>query len=316
MGDKMATKGTEIHALEQKIRIIAETLYELGTIKNPSRKEFAIFAQISYDRLKAAWSSGRLSIALEEKIVAAGGFDQADPTWSDQSVPPMNRYQPDNHEYLGRDTVASFREMLRRRHGVAPDIARVVDERPRLVDSNLMTFAFSDSGQGTAFGQPAPLFFTIVLEPGYHPSGFIYGFRRIRLRLRFNEKSGVRIKDRLACGKSVEIGAAILTARGDEHHSEWHLQAETVMLKGEFVTRDDPLCSLIGFGNDERFEAEISVRPLDGTLVDQDGVELGPINKRRIVELLSAKRLSDAYDSQGWISLGIQTLRIIRGDRE
>jgi hypothetical protein len=310
----MASKGTEIHALEQKIRIFAETFHELGMIENPSRTEFARFAGIKYERLKAAWSSGRLSTELEEQLAKLGEFSRSDPCWIDQSILPKSRSMSDL-EYPGRDTVVNFRAMLRRRLGLTPDIVRVKDERPRLRDSNLMTFSVSDLGQHTALDQPVSLFFTMVLEPGYHPSGLIYGFRRIRLRLKFGEESDIRVKDRLAHGTAVEIAGAILTARGGEHHSEWFLHAETVMLQGEFATKEKPLCNLIGFYIDEHFEADVSVRLLDGTLVDQRGVELGSTNKRRIIEALSAKKISNALDSQGWLSLGVQKLTIMRGDR-
>jgi hypothetical protein len=312
---RMATKGTEVHALEPKIRALAETLHATGAIPSPSRREFARFAGISYDRLKAAWGSGRLSVDLQKKLATAGGFEHSNPTWFDPNVPPRDRSKSDTADYVGRDTVSNFRSMLLKRHGIAPDIVRVFDDRPRLLDSNLVTFTVEDSGQGTTLGQPASLFFAMVLEPGYHDSGFIYGFRRVRLRLKFDEKSRIRIKNRLAHGKGLKIGSAILIARGDEHHSEWFLEAEATMLQGEFATRSDPLCNLTGFSIEEHFEAEVSVRLLDGTLVGHDGVELGPINKRRIVEILSAKKLAATPDSQGWLSLGRQTLRIIRGDR-
>jgi hypothetical protein len=311
----MASRGTELHALEQKIRIIAETLYELGIIKNPSRREFAHVAGINYDALKAAWSSGRLSPELQEKIAQVGGFDQTDPCWNDPSVQPNKRSMSDSADYPGRDTVANFRHMVRRRHALVPEIIKVKDERPRLLDSNLMTFAVGDLGQGGALDQPASLFFTVVLEPGYHPSGFTYGFRRIRLRLNFEEKSSIRMKDRLACGSAVEIAGAILTTRGDEHHSEWFLEVETSMLQGEFASKDSALCNLTGFFVGEQFEADVSVRLLDGTLVGQEGVELGSINKKRIIEILSAKKLPNVPGSQGWLSLGVQKLTIVRGDR-
>jgi hypothetical protein len=312
---EMGTKGTEFHALELKIRALAETLHEKGAILNPSRPEFARFANINYDRLKAAWANGRLSVDLHEKIVKAGGFERSDPTWFDPNVSPKDRSKSDTADYPGRDTVSNFSAMLRKRHGIAAEIVRVVDDRPRLLDSNLLTFTVEDSGQGTTLGQPASLFFAMVLEPGYHESGLIYGFRRVRLRLNFDEKSRIRLKNRLAHEKDVKIGSAVLVARGDEHNSEWFLEAEATMLQGEFATRSDPLCNLTGFGIEEQFEAEVSVRLLDGTLVGHDGIELGDNNKRRIVEILSAKKLADAPDSQGWLSLGRQKLRIIRGDR-
>ena len=50
----MATKGKEVHALEKKVRIIAETLCELGQINSVSRSHFARAVDIDYQALKTA----------------------------------------------------------------------------------------------------------------------------------------------------------------------------------------------------------------------------------------------------------------------
>jgi hypothetical protein len=178
-----------------------------------------------------------------------------------------------------------------------------------------MTFKVGDSGKGIARDKPASLFFAIAVEPGYHPTGFTYGFQCVRLRLTFNEESGVRVQDRLASGKPVAIGTAVMYAHGDEYHPAWLLKTEAAMLQGEFATEDAPLCNLIGFNFDEQFEAEVSARLLDGTLVGQGGIELGNVNKRRVLAILSAKKLPGVADSQGWLRLGVQALRISREDR-
>lgn len=314
-GPDMATRGIEVHALERKVRVIAETLHEVGRIPNPSRRDFATYAKVSYDRLKAAWSSGRLSPELQEKISAAAGFDHIDSTWADQNVSPSDRSKPDGPTYPGRDTVENFRHMLRHRHGLAAEVVRVVDSRPLLLDSNLLTFTLEDSGQGSRLDQAASLFLTMVLEPGYHSTGLIYGFRRVRLRLKFAPKSGIRILDRLAMGSVIRFGTATLIARGDAHHSEWFLETDASALRGEFRTQEQPLCSLLGFKIEEQFDAEVSVRLMDGSLVNKDGSELSSPNKKRIIEILSAKKLAGVADSQGWLSLGLQTLTVSRGDR-
>jgi hypothetical protein len=101
----MATKGKEFHALEMKVRIMAETLCEAGTINSGSRRHFASFAGVDYDTLKAAWRSGRLSNELNEKLALAAGFDSTDPCWIDENVDPMQRSSTDGASYPGRDTV-------------------------------------------------------------------------------------------------------------------------------------------------------------------------------------------------------------------
>jgi hypothetical protein len=74
----MATRGIEVHSLEKKIRIVAETLHELGKQPSVSRLAFANSAGIDYDTLKAAWRTGRLSAALIKQIAVAAGFDPDD----------------------------------------------------------------------------------------------------------------------------------------------------------------------------------------------------------------------------------------------
>ena len=313
----MATKGKEIHALEVKIRIMAETLCELGDIKSVSRKDLADFAGVDYDTLKAAWRLGRLSDELSEKLARAVRFDRADPSWIDGNVAPMDRSRADNPTYAGRDTAAAFTAMLRRRHDLSGigTFVRVANDRPRLIDSNLATFSIEDSGQGAVLGEPAPLFFSIVVEPGYYPEGVEYGFQRLRLRLIFDEQSRGRIRGRLAQEKNVMINGAFLEVRGSDHNPEWFLHVRDSVLQGEYSSTDSPLCSLTSSQIGEKFRAEISVRPMDGTLVSVDGGPLLDAQKKRIIELLCAKKLPGSMDTQGWITLGWQELRIVRADR-
>jgi hypothetical protein len=313
----MATKGREVHALEKKIRVMAETLQELGEVPFGSRRDFAAKVGIDYQTLKTAWRSGRLSAALEQKLADAAGFDFSNPTWVDDNVDPAARMTADNQAYPGRDTATAFRTMLRRAHDLpGSGIAiRVLNERPQLIDSNLASFSVEDSGQGSILGEPTPVFFSVAISRGYHPAGIVYGFRRVRLRLVFNETSQGRVQYRLGVHPVIEIGDARVEVRGTDYHPEWFLHVENTVLDGEYSTRDDPLCLLNGLQMDEEFCAELSVRPLDGTLVAVDGTVLPELQKRRIIERLSAKKLPGVQDTQGWLSLGVQRLRIVRADR-
>jgi hypothetical protein len=312
----MATRGIEVHALQKKTRIIAETLCELGKIPAPSIPDFARFAQIDYDTLKTAWRSGRLSIELQEKMATAAGFHTSDHTWLDTDVDPMLRSSPDGPAYPGRDTAAAFRAMLRRQLELpgTGTLIRIKNSRPQLVDSNLASFSVADSGQGAALGEPNPLFLCLVLEPGFHPRGIAYGFQRVRVRLVFDAGSQARIKHRLGHATTVKINGAFLEVRGGEHHPEWFLHVPDVVLKGEYVTTENPLCLLADTYIGEEFRAEVAVRPMDGTVVAVDGKPLLEAHKRHVLELLCAKRLPGTSDSQGWVSLGVQRLRIVRAD--
>jgi hypothetical protein len=313
----MASKGKEIHALEKKIWVIAETFCELGRMQRASRKQFAIGAGIDYDALKTAWAAGRISVELERKIADSAGFDPADPTWVDQNVDPILRGASDNDRYVGRDTAVNFRAMLRRRLDLpgTGTLVRVVNDRPHLADSNLATFSVDDSGQGGLLGDPAPMFLSVVLDRGYLPSGVVYGFRRMRFRFVFDEDSPTRVRQRLGKEKVVEINGATITERGTEHHPEWVLAVDTAILEGEYASRAHPLCVLEGSPLGEEFTAELSVRPMDGSLLGVQGGPLSDISKRRIIAHLCAARLPGTPDTQGWVSLGRQRLRVLRGDR-
>lgn len=313
----MASRGVEIHSLQRKVRIMAETLYELGKLKTPSIPSFAKFVDVDYDTLKTAWRSGRISLDLQEKMAKAAGFSTSDSSWLDSDIDPALRSATDGLTYPGRDSAAAFRTMLRRQSELpgAGTLVRIRNERPDLVDSNLASFSVADSGQGALLGDSNPLFLSIVLEPGFHPKGIKYGFQRVRLRLAFGKQSQVRLKERLGHGSAVRINGATLEVRGGEHYPEWFLQVPEAVLKGEYITADDPLCVLADSQLGEEFSAEIAVRPMDGTVVALDGRPLLEAQKKHIIELLCLKRLPGASDTQGWISLGIQRLRVVRADR-
>lgn len=311
----MATRGTEVHALQKKVRAIAETLFEAGKIGAASMPEFAEFANIDYDTLKTAWRSGRLSGDLQERMANAANFKVSDPTWVDSDIDPSLRSSPDSLSYPGRDSAPAFRAMLRRQlelPGIGA-MVRIRNNRPQLVDNNLASFSIDDSGQVASLDESNPLFLSLIIEPGFHPKGFKYGFQRVRVRLVFDVASQARIKNRLGQSAAVKLNGAILEVRGSEHHPDWFLHVPDAALKGEYVTTE-ALCLLTDSYIGEEFRAEIAVRPMDGTVVAIDGKPLLEAHKRHVLELLCAKRLPGLSDSQGWVSLGTQRLRVVRAD--
>ena len=317
--DAMGARGKAIHALEPKIRIMAEVMKELGRIEELSIPEFAHSASIDYNALKAMWSADklRLSSKMEAKLAKTAGFDVSDPAWVDHSVSATVRAQGDGPRYPGSDTAAAFRARLREIHNLpGADVrVRVEDGRPQLLDQNLASFSVTDSGQASLLGEPAPMFFSLVMEPGFLPNGLAYGFRRVRLRLAFAGESNTQVisaHDPLA---AIEIKDAIVEFRGDKHHPEWFIHVERSVLKGQYVTTSDPFCSLNNLKLGEEFGADISVQSLDGSLIALDGTNLPPTNKQRILEILAAKKLRGTVNSHGWISLGVQRLRLIRAER-
>jgi hypothetical protein len=303
----------EIHGLDGKLRAMAEVLHETQKIDRASLRSLAEYARINYETLKTARREGRLSGLNEAKLAKAAGFSPKDSIWLDTSVAPSRRSQAEGMDYPGKDTVSEFRHMLRSAHGVpVGHFIRLASHRPELLDSNLAVLDVSDSGQQTDSGQAIQLFLSAILEPGYHESGLSFGFCRVRFRLVFEPDSRAQLNNRLG---EVNIVNAILSVRGGSHLPEWLLAVSDGVLQGEYLTKD-PLCEIRGFALGEAFNAELSVRPTDGTLrAAPCGGELPSKEKKVIIEQLFAERLKDNMDSQGWLALGIQRLRIVRADQ-
>ena len=171
----------------------------------------------------------------------------------------------------------------------------------------------SDSGQQTASGEALQLFFSAIIDPGCHEGGLQYGFCRVRLRFLSQEKNGIYFNNRLGSDNDIEIAGAKLSVRGKEHMPEWYLSVSEGALDGEYASRS-PLCEIAGGKIGDKFSAELSVRPEDGALCSAAGCQLPEKIKKVIIERLYAKRLKDHVDSQGWLSLGLQRLQIVRAD--
>jgi hypothetical protein len=309
----MAPRGIDVHALQPKIGVIIETLNEAGLLSANSKPGLAEFFGIEYEAFKTGLRIGRLSLEMMHCIASAAKFDPTDKSWIDERVPPEERSKAAGLAYPGCDTTAAFRAMLRKCHGL-PGIgitARIVSDRPRLIDTNLATFSIEDSGQGSLVGEPSPIFFSGRFEPGVH-SGLGYGFQRVRIRLTFSEQSNARLIQRLGDSK-LSIKGALLNVRGDNFNPEWILTANPV-LDGEVSTGAEPLCQIVGHALGDAFNAEIAVRPSDGALVAVDGRPLPDGAKRQIIQILLSKKLPGVVDSQGWLTLGTQPIRIVRAD--
>jgi hypothetical protein len=184
-----------------------------------------------------------------------------------------------------------------------------------LLDNNLALLDMSDSGQKTSSSEALELFFSIILEPGYHGSGLSFGFCRVRLRFLFKDGSRAKLNNRLGAEEEIEIANAKLSARGGAHSPEWYLQISDAILQGNYVNTVAALCQLSGCRVGELFHAELSVRLMDGSLRSGCGGELPNNTKKIIIEQLFAERLRENSDSQGWLTLGRQPLRIVNADQ-
>ncbi|MDC9822948.1 hypothetical protein PRN20_04325 [Devosia sp. ZB163] len=304
-----------IHALERKLSVLAELLFEAGRIEKPTRPALAKLASVSYDTLKTAWSAGALTPELQRRLGSVGGFDPSDEHWCDREIPAAKRSMPPG-KYEGRDTEAAFRSLVRRALDLGADYhSRIHGDRPLYADANLATFSLDDSGQLTAAGEPTLVFLNLVLEPGYLPNELIFGFSRVRIRLTFPDLSGTKIEKRLGSGGPAPMGsAAVIRAVGREFDAHWMVSSNGDYLQGELRTTDAPLCSLEGVQIGESFVAEIAVRPSDGSLfVPASHPEIG-VAKQRIIQTIATMGLSDS-DSQGWVTLGKQRLTVQKADR-
>lgn len=306
----------EVHALYKKLDAMAEVLHEKGTIKRRSLRHLASFANINYDTLKSSRTKGSLSVTNEKKLAHALEFDLEQSAWVDTSVTPSRRSSAEGHDYLGRDTVDEFRFYLRSLHRLpAGHFVRLESDRPEPLDLNLAVLEISDAGQQTSSDQALRMLFSLIINAGYHESGYSFGFCRVRMRVLSANGSRVQMKNRLGEEGEIRISDARLSVRGTSHFPEWYLTVSKAILDGEYVSSDAPLCELANYKLGETFEAELSVRLMDGSLCAPDGNELLSTAKKKIIEQLFAEPLKETKDSQGWLTLGRQTLRILRADQ-
>lgn len=311
----MPNLGKEIHALEYKLRILADCLHEAGKLDDRSRKKLAARIGVNYETLKSAWGSGRVSPDLEKKICEAGNFSAEDNRWNDPDIPPEQK-SAGRAVYVGRDNVDNFRIMVRERLGLARVLmTRMKGKAASVFDSNLATFALS-GGQEASDGSKHELVLEAVFGSGIEKNGLEYGFQRARLRLRINNDCEAEMTRRLGIEQSFNGKGWTLTCTGHQHESFWTIEAAdpNTILKGEVATRQECLCELADLTVGDSITADLAIRPLDGWIARTDGKPIANAALRRILERLEAERIG-SEDSQGWITLGKQKLTLMRADR-
>ncbi|TBG66559.1 hypothetical protein [Rhizobium leguminosarum] len=313
----MSGRGKEVHAFYQKICTIAEGLQLKSQDEDDQREwssdrptAFSMYALIHPNTLNAAINAGRCTDKLAALIAKAARFDLNHYTWIDPDIDPSTRSSPDNIDYPGRDSASGFRSYYFRALGLAMPHRRLESQPPRLIDDNLATFTVDDGRQSTMPDQGINLFFTAVLEQGRHPAGFVYGFRRVRLRLR-RKKGNAQF---LQSAETVELKGAKLVARGTPHNPEWFLEEPNGRLDGEYATKS-PLALMIGTDIGHQIVAELSFQTMDGSLVELEGAPLTDENQKLVIAALFEEQLPEVRDSQGWRSLGTQLITVMRGDR-
>ena len=304
-----------IHALAPKLQAIGEVLFEKKAISAASLRALSGHAKINYETLKSAKKNGILSSTNEDKLAKAAGFSQEDSTWVDTSVDPKRRSRAEGTDYPGADTISAFRRALRLAHGLPAEyFVRINATRAELLDSNLAILHMSDCGQQTASDQTVPIFLSIILECGYHESGLSFGFGRVRLKIR-PENPSTRLNNCLGGENEIRVANAKLTSRGAPFFPEWLLVVtDAPVLQGEYEPKE-PLCEIAEIKLGEFFDAELSVRLMDGSLQAREGGELPSKIKQAIIRQLFAESLRNKADTQGWLTLGTQRLHVVRADQ-
>ncbi len=206
--------------------------------------------------------------------------------------------------------------MVREKLGLARMVTtRIKGKIPQVIDYNLATFSIS-GGQEAKEGAKHEIVLEAVFGSGIEKNGIEYGFRRVRLRLRVNPQCEAELGNRLGLGLAFEGSGWRLTCAGHAHESFWTIESAKPdsLLIGEVATREACLCDVAELEIDDEIEAELAIRPLDGSIAQMDGKPIANTALRRILERLEAEKLGSA-DSQGWITLGKQTLSLVRADR-
>lgn len=306
----MAAKGVEIHELGSKLRIIAEALVHCGMLDSDTPAAFARHFGINYNRLKFSISQGRLTRQFQEQLATAAGFDPNDPAWLDPDIPPKVRNAPELPGYPGRDSLAHFRTMYFAQKGVSGLLKRKIEaENPRVLKEDLAYFSIDSSGQVVESEQPIELFATVVVQTHPYRREFHFGFKKVRLKLAAR-RGAAALSTRL---RDVMLGDARLTVRGTQFLSEWFLERANAALDGEYATRVEPLCRVVGANIGDKLEAELDVNKQDGSIVFADGAEMPSAAKRKVLELLLTEDLPNAPGFDGWKRLAVQHLTVVRG---
>lgn len=308
----MARRGTEIHNLQEKLRIFTELLHQADIIVSNSNAELARALGTSYETLKSAWREGRLSDELINNCAKLGHFENERHYFVDPNVAPKERSKP-GVIYSGRDTVDAFRAMLLRSLNVAPIHTRILG-KPQVRNRNIAWFQVDDASQARHLGSVSDLFLSIGLETVEYDQ-FLVGITEVRIRLSFSPNSMVQASRLAGRDKPIELNGAYLTAKPADMLPEWRLSGAGKPLNQDFVTTESPLLEVSGLKLGEEFMASLAFKPTRALHLEGQGIEPISLLKQRILSALFVESLDDEPDRDGWITLGVQKMRLVRGDQ-
>jgi hypothetical protein len=215
--------------------------------------------------------------------------------------------------YPGRDTVAAFRALLLRTLKVSRTTTRV-SGTPRIRNRNIAWFQIDDAGQARSQETPSELFLVIGFDTAEFEE-LTVGITEVRLQISFHSSTTGRATHILGLHGRQEFRGAYLTARKADMLPEWILTSSQGVLQNEFVTTEQPLLEIAGLTIGEEFTAILSFKPNRALDVCVSYDEPLNIVKRRIIGALFVESLEECPDRDGWITLGVQKMMLVRGDQ-
>lgn len=310
----MSEKAFPVHALDKKLDEIAWVLLKSDAMSALARAMEVKGISVDTSTLSRARRLGELTGALEQKLSTFANFDCKDRAWFDPAVPAHDRSLSAD-EYYGKDTPAAFRRLLLTSNGFVTRMRRrILPMAPRHRDSAFTTFLVESSGQVVDEGEPIELLIRFVFQPGYG-EGFSYGFNTIHMRFKKPRNSQIHFTHLVAEIEPLPVGDAKLSVVGGSRDPIWTLYKEHSMLRGEYRYLD-PFALVNGIEPGEEYIAEFIVEKAHGTIVDRNGKPLEDAAQRAVLGVLCSLELEDDRPREGWVTLGTQPLKVVRGDLE
>lgn len=312
----MPSEGRPIRHLDQKLKTLAEFACHIGKCDSSSIVCLEKAAGFGSSTLHNSGASQRITPYVERRLADFIQFDLSHYSWRDTSVRDKDRLNP-GEGYKGSDCAEHFEAYIKSIYEkIGKEGRKLYFNPPIHSDTNTLTFSLDGTGQVVGVGTPLSLFFSIVVKPAYCPDGLVYGFTRVRLTFRRDDKTSYFVSNILGSSqKEVRIKNAILEARGGRYNPEWFLRVEGKILDDEYCLTEDPICDLEGISVGEDLIAEVAVNQHDGSLVDgSTGKALSDSAKAAVLEALCACQLRELNEKpSAWLVLGRQRIKVVYG---
>ena len=306
--------STAIYQLQEKVKILAEVLFEAKQIDSPSTKSLAQFSEINYETLRSSARSWRVSNSIAKKLSMAGNFSLGNTYWVDLEISEAQRLKaiPEG-DYEGEYTPKNFRKFLRSQWNLTKHKNLKLRSRiPVKNEEATISFSFSDSGQSMSQESSMDIFFELDGVARYYEGKFKYGFNKIQIELQARNSREIFFEDRCGAGEPFDIGGGKLSARGTKFEPRWNFFVDGGVIDGSFVTSEAPICRLINKDVGDIIDGKVSAQLYDGVLVRKDGKKLSSAAKAAIIKILISKTINPEASKSGCLDLGRQELEIVQ----